>query len=65
MKNILKINGMPEGDKTVRVYDVSGKLILEEKTTTGTLNLSNLPSQLYLVKIQLKNQLVNFKILKE
>lgn len=65
VKNTLAIKGLPQGEVLLKIYDTSGRLFLKDKTHERTFKISNFPPQLYLVKIQMKDKVIDFKILKE
>ncbi|OYU81141.1 MAG: hypothetical protein CFE23_06190 [Flavobacterium sp. BFFFF1] len=47
----LFINTAANGEKAVTVYDVLGKQVLNTKTSTNAVNVSNLKGGVYIVKI--------------
>lgn len=49
--NVLNIVSSNNGDKTVAIYDVVGKEVLNAKVINGTVNVSNLNAGIYIVKI--------------
>ncbi|NDI97908.1 T9SS type A sorting domain-containing protein [Flavobacterium sp. LaA7.5] len=49
--SVLTITSDANAAKTVAIYDVLGKQVINTVTTTGTVNVSNLTSGIYIVKI--------------
>lgn len=51
---------------SVKVYNLTGQLIMETKlnTTERELNVSNLSSGIYIIKLEVDNSSVNYKIIK-
>ena len=49
--NVLNITSNSNADKTVAVFDVLGKQVLNGKVTEGTVNVSGLTSGIYIVKV--------------
>jgi len=66
VKEILFINTKENiAIKTIKVYDILGKLVLEENNLFTQLNLSTLDSGLFLVKIETDKGIGTKKIVKE
>jgi hypothetical protein len=49
--NVLNITSNSNADKTVAIFDVLGKQVLNGKVTEGTVNVSGLTSGIYIVKV--------------
>jgi hypothetical protein len=49
--NILNITSNSTADKTVAIFDVLGKQVVNAKVTDGTVNVSNLTAGVYIVKV--------------
>jgi len=60
--------GMAEGEEAIfTLYDINGKVMLNQATKSGenTLNLSNMPSGIYLLHINVGKDGAGWKIIKE
>jgi hypothetical protein len=49
--NVLNITSNSNADKTVAIFDVLGKQVVNAKVTDGTVNVSNLTAGVYIVKV--------------
>lgn len=49
--NVLNITSSSDADKTVAIFDILGKQVLNAKVTEGTVNVGSLNSGVYIVKI--------------
>jgi len=62
--NYLLINGLKENSK-IFIYDVFGKLVIEEKNTIGKIDIQNLKSGIYILKVINNNEKLNsFRFIK-
>ena len=51
--------------KTYRIYDITGRLVLEGKNTGGTVSINALPVGVYIIKLQHDAQVLMAKFIKE
>ena len=52
INRVLNINSNYSEDINVKVYDISGKEILNRQLTTNTINLSNLKTGVYIISVK-------------
>ncbi|PVW15679.1 T9SS type A sorting domain-containing protein [Marixanthomonas spongiae] len=65
VKDILFITAPTEIIETITVYDVLSKVILQKTKNVAQINVSGLPSGMFLMKIQTGNGVITKKIIKE
>ncbi len=65
VKKTFSLTGLSSSTKIIFIYDSQGKLIQKFKTSLTNINMSNLPSGMYFVKIISQQQTKTFKILKQ
>ena len=64
METELRISGV--GQRTVRVYDMRGSVVLEERTVSGVVNVSSLPPGAYTVVVEAADgQIVRQRVVKK
>ena len=51
--------------KTYRIYDITGRLVLEGKNTGGIVSINALPVGVYIIKLQHDAQVLMAKFIKE
>ncbi len=63
----LYIDIKQDGDYIVSIFDISGKIVLQQKCNglKSTISLSNYESGLYIVRLQLANSFKLFKVIKK
>ena len=59
------INIPLSGEKHIRIYDLSGKLIIEEITTTEQLEINELPDGLYILEIEQEGKKYSSRLMKK
>ena len=62
--NTLFINGLPK-NSNIKIFDVLGKEVLNFETTNNQINISNLQSGIYILKIENENKIVTKKFIKQ
>lgn len=57
------INWGKKGEFIAQIFELNGRLILEERTNKGTMNVSSLSSGMYLLRLSNRNESFNKKII--
>ena len=59
----VNINSKTEGTKTVELYDLTGRMVMSTKLDTSTLDVSNIGSGIYLLKVTISNRTSTKKLI--
>ena len=62
---MLSIKNISKSNLSIIVYDFQGKILLSESKSSGTLDFSNIPSGIYLMKITDSGNFKAFKVIKK
>lgn len=66
VKDVLQIKGQNiDTIETIKIFDISGKLVIEEKKDINQLDVSNLSSGLFILKVETNKRIFTQKIIKE
>jgi len=63
--NHITINTLSQGVKQVMLYDLNGRMIIDKKINSNTLDISQLSQGLYLLQVRINNQLHTSKLIVE
>ena len=60
---LLNINSMNQKSKTIQIFDISGRMVLNKNINGSQLDVSLLESGTYVVKIEIENKISTKKLI--
>jgi hypothetical protein len=60
---LLNINSMSQKSKTIQIFDISGRMVLNKNINGSQLDVSVLESGTYIVKVEFENKISTKKLI--
>ena len=60
---LLNINSISEESKTIQIFDISGRMVLNKNINGAQLDVSVLESGTYIVKVEVENKISTKKLI--